>query len=89
MLILQEDVACSMELLFRTLCGDSSCIANRLTGAPSGSWCSFAWPSDSNSMAGVSLFGTTTAISYCTLLWVLSISKGRRNGGYLEVRSSR
>ncbi|KAL6346738.1 hypothetical protein AAG906_002854 [Vitis piasezkii] len=67
-----------MELLFRTLCGDSSCIADRLTGAPSDSWCSLAWPSNSNSMAGVSLLGTTTA----TLLWVLSISKGR-NGGYL------
>ncbi|RVW48359.1 hypothetical protein CK203_069487 [Vitis vinifera] len=77
-----------MELLFRTLCGDSSCIADRLTGAPSDSWCSLAWPSNSNSMAGVSLLGTTTAISYCTLLWVLSIPKGR-HGGYLEVRSSR
>lgn len=33
-----------------------------------------------NSIAGVSLVGAVTAISYCTLLWVLSTSQGRPEG---------
>ncbi|KAJ8762186.1 hypothetical protein K2173_007340 [Erythroxylum novogranatense] len=33
-----------------------------------------------NSIAGVSLIGAITAISYCTLIWVVSIIKGRPNG---------
>ncbi|KAK2989655.1 hypothetical protein RJ640_026891, partial [Escallonia rubra] len=30
-----------------------------------------------NSLAGVSLVGATTAIGYCSLIWIFSISKGR------------
>ncbi|XP_059433891.1 lysine histidine transporter-like 8 [Corylus avellana] len=30
-----------------------------------------------NSIAGVSLIGAITAIGYCTLIWVLSVAKGR------------
>lgn len=33
-----------------------------------------------NSIAGVSLVGAITAISFCTLIWVLSISRGRPGG---------
>lgn len=33
-----------------------------------------------NSIAGVSLVGAITAVSYCTLIWVLSVSKGRLDG---------
>ncbi|KAM1987206.1 hypothetical protein ACFX15_034503 [Malus domestica] len=33
-----------------------------------------------NSIAWVSLIGATTAIAYCTLIWALSIGKGRPNG---------
>ncbi|PON90425.1 Amino acid transporter, transmembrane domain containing protein [Trema orientale] len=33
-----------------------------------------------NSIAGVSLIGAITAVSYSTLIWVLSISKGRPQG---------
>ena len=75
----------SMELLFRTVCGDSSCIANKLTGAE---WFMVftclaiivAQLPNLNSMAGVSLLGAATAISYCTFLWILSITKGRPAG---------
>ena len=75
----------SMELLFRTLCGQSSSIANRFTGAKC--FIVFACLAiivaqlpNLNSMVGVSLLGTITAITYCTLLWVLSITKGRPDG---------
>lgn len=30
-----------------------------------------------NSIAGVSLIGALTAVGYCTLIWVVSVSKGR------------
>lgn len=33
-----------------------------------------------NSIAGVSLVGGTTAVVYCTLIWVLSVSKGQVAG---------
>lgn len=33
-----------------------------------------------NSIAGVSLIGAITAIGYCTLIWALSITKGRPTG---------
>ena len=33
-----------------------------------------------NSIAGVSLIGAITAVSYCTIIWVLSFSKGRAEG---------
>jgi Transmembrane amino acid transporter protein len=33
-----------------------------------------------NSIAGISLIGGTTAVVYCTLIWVLSVSKGRVAG---------
>ncbi|KAJ3680452.1 hypothetical protein LUZ60_016730 [Juncus effusus] len=33
-----------------------------------------------NSIAGVSLIGGATAVVYCTMIWVLSVSKGRVKG---------
>lgn len=33
-----------------------------------------------NSIAGVSLIGAITAVSYCTMIWILSVSKGRPKG---------
>lgn len=33
-----------------------------------------------NSIAGVSLIGAVTAIGYCTLIWVLTVAKGRLPG---------
>lgn len=33
-----------------------------------------------NSIAGISLIGGTTAVVYCTLIWVLSVSKGQVAG---------
>lgn len=33
-----------------------------------------------NSIAGVSLIGAATAVTYCTMIWVVSVSKGRQPG---------
>lgn len=33
-----------------------------------------------NSVAGVSFLGAITAVGYCTLIWVMSVSKGRPDG---------
>lgn len=33
-----------------------------------------------NSIAWVSLVGSVTAVTYCTLIWVISVSKGRLPG---------
>ncbi|KAJ0967926.1 hypothetical protein J5N97_024843 [Dioscorea zingiberensis] len=33
-----------------------------------------------NSIAGVSLVGAVTAVTYCTLIWVISVCKGRITG---------
>ena len=33
-----------------------------------------------NSIAGVSLIGAITAVGYCTLIWVISVVKGRLPG---------
>ncbi|URE10960.1 Lysine histidine [Musa troglodytarum] len=33
-----------------------------------------------NSIAGISLIGSVTAVTYCTLIWVISVSKGRLPG---------
>ncbi|KAA8528805.1 hypothetical protein F0562_036160 [Nyssa sinensis] len=44
-----------------------------------------------NSIAGVSLIGAITAVTYCTLIWVISITKGRPMGvsyGPLEAKSN-
>lgn len=30
-----------------------------------------------NSIAGVSLIGATTAVGYCTIIWTVSVAKGR------------
>lgn len=42
-----------------------------------------------NSIAGVSLIGSITAVGYCTIIWVVSVAKGRRPGvSYNTVRGS-
>ncbi|CAL5376938.1 unnamed protein product [Camellia sinensis] len=41
-----------------------------------------------NSIAGVSLIGAITAVGYCTIIWVVSVAKGRLpNVSYEPVRS--
>ncbi|BAT91142.1 hypothetical protein LR48_Vigan08g192800 [Vigna angularis] len=77
----------TLKLLFKTLCENdngNTCNAHALTGAE---WflvftCAailIAQLPNLNSMAMVSLVGAVTAISYCTLFWVLSVKKGRPN----------
>ncbi|OWM83994.1 lysine histidine transporter-like 8 [Punica granatum] len=42
-----------------------------------------------NSIAGVSLIGAITAVGYCTLIWVISVSEGRMPGvSYNPIRGS-
>lgn len=42
-----------------------------------------------NSIAGVSLIGAITAVGYCTLIWVISVAKGRLPGvSYNPIRAS-
>lgn len=70
-----------MKIFFQLVCGDT-CAVKPLTTIE---WylvftCSailLAQLPNLNSIAGVSLIGAVTAVGYCTLIWVLSISKGR------------
>ena len=68
-----------MKIFFQTICG-ATCDVNPLTTLE---WyvaftcCSIVMAQlpNLNSIAGVSLIGAITAILYCTLIWVVSISK--------------
>lgn len=74
----------TMKIFFQIVCGDTCslrplttiewyflfvCLAIILAQLP-----------NLNSIAGVSLIGAITAISYCTLIWVVSIIQGRPEG---------
>ncbi|CAL9022890.1 unnamed protein product [Prunus brigantina] len=74
----------TIQLLIRTVCKDgATCNAKPLTGTE----CYLVFMCmaivvaqcfpNLNSIARVSLIGTVTAIVYCTMIWALSISKGR------------
>lgn len=77
----------TMKLFHQVLCGDeAACIAKSPTGAE---WHLIfmclailvaQFCPNLNSVARVSLLGAITAVGYCTLLWALSISKGRPHG---------
>ncbi|KAJ1703072.1 hypothetical protein LUZ63_002851 [Rhynchospora breviuscula] len=74
----------SMKLFFQIVCG-SNCTSQPLTSIE---WylvficlaTVLAQLPNLNSIAGVSLIGGTTAVVYCTLIWVLSVSKGQVAG---------
>ncbi|MQL76357.1 hypothetical protein Taro_008749, partial [Colocasia esculenta] len=74
----------SLKLFFEILCG-STCGFEPLTTIE---WylvfiCSamvLAQLPNLNSIAGISLIGSITAVSYCTIIWVLSVAKGRPEG---------
>ncbi|XP_022749214.1 lysine histidine transporter-like 7 [Durio zibethinus] len=75
----------TMEKLFKIFCREgTSCESKSLTGTE---WfliftCAaliIGQLPNLNSIARVSLIGAIAAIGYCTLIWVLSISKGRLN----------
>ncbi|XXG71847.1 hypothetical protein AAC387_Pa07g1077 [Persea americana] len=74
----------SMKLFFQIVCGSScksqplttvewylvfTCLAVVLSQLP-----------NLNSIAGISIIGAITAVGYCTLIWVMSISKSRPPG---------
>ncbi|KAI4297819.1 hypothetical protein L6164_037684 [Bauhinia variegata] len=72
----------TMQLLYKTICQPEACDAHSLTGVE---WflvftciaILIAQLPNLNSIAGVSLIGAVTVVTYCTLLWVLSLKKGR------------
>lgn len=74
----------SMKLFYEILCGPE-CRSKPLTAIE---WylvftCAAVLISqlpNLNSIAGVSLVGSITAVAYCTILWVLSLAKGRPEG---------
>ncbi|KAF8656429.1 hypothetical protein HU200_060702 [Digitaria exilis] len=71
----------SMKMLFGVACGDA-CLARPLTTVE---WylvfvCAAVLLSqlpNLNSIAGVSLVGATASVAYCTMIWVVSVAKGR------------
>jgi amino acid permease len=74
----------SMKILFSVACGEA-CLAHPLTTVE---WylvftCAAVLLSqlpNLNSIAGVSLVGATAAVAYCTVIWVVSVAKGRVAG---------
>jgi amino acid permease len=74
----------SMKMLFGIACGEA-CLARPLTTVE---WylvfvCAAVLLSqlpNLNSIAGVSLVGATAAVAYCTMIWVVSVAKGRVPG---------
>ncbi|CAK9177898.1 unnamed protein product [Ilex paraguariensis] len=77
----------TMEQFYKIMCGnEATCSAKALSGAE---WylvfiflaifVALFCP-NLNSLAGISLIGAITAVSYCTIIWVLSISKNKPDG---------
>lgn len=74
----------SMKYLFGVACGEA-CEARQLTTVE---WylvfiCAAVLLSqlpNLNSVAGVSLVGATASVAYCTMIWVVSVVKGRVAG---------
>lgn len=74
----------AMELFFKTIC-DATCHAKSLSGVE---WflvftciaILIAQLPNLNSIAATSLIGAITGVGFCTLIWVLSITKGRPTG---------
>lgn len=80
------------KLFYQTVCG-ATCTSKPLTNAE---WylvftCAAVLLSqlpNLNSIAGVSLVGSLTAVGYCTAIWVVSVSEGRLpNVSYNPVRA--
>ncbi|KAK9270378.1 hypothetical protein L1049_025957 [Liquidambar formosana] len=83
----------TMKLFFQIVCGEG-CTAKPLTTVE---WylvftCAAVLLSqlpNLNSIAGVSLIGAVTAIAYCTIMWLVSVTEGRLDGvSYDPVRSN-
>lgn len=73
----------NMETFYKIICGrDATCEANSLTSVE---WfliftcaaIALAQFPNLNSIAKISMVGAITAVGYCTLIWALSIKKGR------------
>ncbi|XP_028777715.1 lysine histidine transporter-like 8 [Neltuma alba] len=73
----------TMQLFFNTICPKDECHAHPFSGVlwflvfTSIAILIAQLTPSLNSVAGVSLVGAISAVTYCTLFWVLSLSKGR------------
>ncbi|RZC66868.1 hypothetical protein C5167_010558 [Papaver somniferum] len=75
----------TMKLIHETICGGTCSNPKPLTSAE---WylvftciaVMFSQLPNLNSIAGVSLVGAVTAVGYCTIMWAVSIAKGRVPG---------
>ncbi|CAN0878786.1 Lysine histidine transporter-like 8 [Linum grandiflorum] len=74
------------KLLFQTICG-ATCSANQHAPTTVEWYLIFTFAAallsqlpNLNSIAGVSLVGSITAIGYCTLIWAISVAEGRVPG---------
>ncbi|KAL0314476.1 UNVERIFIED_CONTAM: Lysine histidine transporter-like 8 [Sesamum radiatum] len=73
------------KLFYQIVCGGHGCVAKPLTTVE---WylvftCAAVLLSqlpNLNSIAGVSLIGAVTAIGYCTIMWIVSVTEGRLDG---------
>ena len=84
----------TMKQFYLTVCGGAACSPNPPTTAE---WyliftCAAVVLSqlpNLNSIAGVSLIGAITAVTYCTMIWIVSVAEGRLSGvSYNPVSSS-
>ncbi|XP_061345045.1 lysine histidine transporter-like 8 [Gastrolobium bilobum] len=71
----------TMKIFFQIVCGEA-CTLHPLTTIEwylvfTGTAILIAQLPNLNSIAGVSLIGAITAVAYCTLIWIVSVAKGR------------
>ncbi|KAB1203587.1 Lysine histidine transporter-like 8 [Morella rubra] len=75
----------TMKLFYQIVCGGHGCTANPLTTVEwylvfTSAAVVLSQLPNLNSIAGVSLIGAVTAIAYCTIMWLVSVTEGRLDG---------
>ncbi|CAN6539132.1 unnamed protein product [Malus baccata var. baccata] len=75
----------TMKIFFQIVCGETCRHVNPLSTIEryllfTGTAILLAQLPNLNSIAGISLIGAITAVSYCTLIWVVSVTKDIPNG---------
>ncbi|XP_073028926.1 lysine histidine transporter-like 8 [Primulina eburnea] len=82
------------KLFYQIVCGGHDCAAKPLTTVEwyvvfTSAAVLLSQLPNLNSIAGVSLLGAVTAIGYCTMMWLVSVTKGRLKGvSYDHVKPS-
>ncbi|KAL2489395.1 Lysine histidine transporter-like 8 [Forsythia ovata] len=73
------------KLFYQIVCGGHGCVAKPLTTVEwylvfTSAAVVLSQLPNLNSIAGVSLVGAVTAIGYCTMMWIVSVTEGRLDG---------